>query len=122
MNVLWDVDKKKLVVPVAGKEGWWFFEMGNAAAKKKAKTWKPPTPEKANKTGEITRKIPPFMKSDIEGKPPKGKHKCIEFYPRQQFKFGGPGEDGVCANCIDRLGLVFAQHIRFTKKHKEFAK
>ena len=25
MDVFWDVDKKKLVVPVAGKEGWWFF-------------------------------------------------------------------------------------------------
>ena len=37
MKVLWDVDKKELTVPVAGKEGWWFFETGNASRKKAIK-------------------------------------------------------------------------------------
>ena len=118
MKVLWDVDKKELTVPVADKEGWWFFESGNAARKRaKAKTWKPP-PVVTNKSGETTRRMPKFQNSSIEAAPPKGKHLCIEFYPRHHFKFGGPGKDGGCSNCLDRLGLIFAQHVKFTKKCK----
>ena len=62
MKVLWDADKKEMTVPVEGKEGWWFFESGNATRKKrkKASDWKPP-PIVTNKSGQITRKIPPFQ-------------------------------------------------------------
>ena len=118
MKVKWDEEGLQDLVDVKGKDGWWFFESGNAKRRKKA--WKPPALEKEEKASEdttLTRCIPRFMKSSTEGPPPKGKHKVVRFFQRQHLKVGGPTMD-----CVQRLGCLFTTHIRFTRKHKKIPK
>jgi hypothetical protein len=116
MKIKWDEEGLQATVDVKGKEGWWFFEAGNAKRRKTA--WKPPVSEEEDVVDKaLTRSIPRFMKSDVAGPPPKGKHKVVRFYQREHFKIGGPTMD-----CVDRLGCNFTTHIRFTKKHNLWPK
>ena len=116
--VKWDSDSKTTTVDIKGREGWWFFESGNAAKKKKKKNaWKPPPHVPDVVEQALTRAIPPFMKSDILGPAPAGKHKVAKFYQREKYKIGGE-----TMNCSDRLNMIFTTHIRFTKKHVLYPK
>ena len=116
MKIKWDKEGLQATVDVKGKEGWWFFEADNAKRRKTA--WKPPVPEEEDVVDKaLTRSIPRFMKSDVAGPPPKGKHKVVRFYQREHSKIGGP-----TMNCVDCLGCNFTTHIRFTKKHNLWPK
>ena len=113
MLVDWDEDGLKKTVDVKGKEGWWFFESGNA--KRKRKAWVPPKADEVSAAVDNaeTPGFPKFMKSSTEGPAPKGEHKTVRFYPRQKFKIGGP-----TLVCLKRLGSLFTTHLRFTQKYK----